>query len=120
MSTFPTPALEYTFWDLAADFEDALRSLIDHGHPVNNLTFTVKQSHLDEEPKMTGLAPTPRFTLAWASKDGRPIDPPLNQALLDTLPVKPAKPNTPDPGQEWDKIYDYLLLRIRAHYNHQL
>lgn len=120
MSTFPTPNLDYTFWDMAADFEDALRSLIDHGHPLNNLTFTLRQTRVDEEPDTTGLAPTPRFTLAWASKDGQPVDPLLHQALLETLPVKAAKPNTPSPHQEWEKIYDYLLLRIEAHYSHHL
>lgn len=120
MSAFPMPALEYTFWDLAADFEDALRAIIDSGHPVGNLTFTVRESHVDYEPEMTGLPPTPRFTLAWTSRDGLPIDPPLNQALLETLPVKAAKPNTPNPDQEWIQIYDYLLLRIKAHYSHEL
>lgn len=120
MNSFPTPALPYTFWDLAADFEDALRYLIDSGHPVNNVVFGVQESHVLHEPEMSGIPATPLFTLAWTSRDGLPLPPPLTQALVDALPVKPAKPNTQHPDDEWAKIYDYLLLRIRAHYDHQL
>jgi hypothetical protein len=120
MNTLATPASQYTFWDLAADFEDALRQLIEQGHPVNNLVFTVHPTPMDEEPPMSAAPPAPRFTLAWTSGDGAPIEPPLHQALLDTIPVKPATPNTQDPPGEWEKIYDYLVLRIQAHYSGQL
>lgn len=120
MSTFPPPNLQYTFWNLASDFEDALRGLIEAGYAVNNVVFGLSDPRTDQYPQVPGQEPKDRFILTWQTRDGEDIEQDLDQALLDGMPVKPALPNTDDPQTEWANIYEYILLRIRAHYNHEL
>lgn len=120
VSTFPPPSGKYDFWNLAEDFEDALKMLLDGGHPLNNVAFILSDPRLDQYPRVPGEQPVTRFVLTWTSRDGEPLDEDLEQALLDTIPVRPATPKTEDPGAEWDKIHEYISLRIQARYSDKL
>lgn len=115
MSSLKTPPRIYTFWELAADFEDAFRALIEQGHDLNLVQFAVKEAPEQPEPPMSMVSPVPMYTLTWTAKDGLPLPGPLNQALLDSMPVKPATPNDSDPDEQWTKINEYILLRTQAH-----
>lgn len=120
VTTFPTPARKYDFWNLAADFEDSVRMLIERGYPLNNVLFTLSEPRVDDHPDTPGEEPATRFLLTWISKDGQPLEDELEQALLDTIPITPATPNTKDPREEWTKLHEYILLRVRAHYSGEL
>lgn len=120
VSTFPPPSGKYDFWDLAADFEDSMRTLIETGHALNNVLFILSKPRVDQYPQVPGEQPATRFVLTWASKNRAPIEEDLEQALLDTIPVKPATPRTEDPKGEWIKIHEYILLRIHARYAGEL
>lgn len=114
MNNMRTPALEYTFWDLACDFEDALRTLVEKCYDVNLVEFVLQEAEPDPEPEGSTAVATPKFTLGWKSRDGQPVDPAFRQALLDYLPVKAATPNTKDLQADWTGLYEYILLRVRA------
>ncbi len=114
------PALEYTFWDLSVDFEDALRQLVDAGHDVNLVDFILQEVEPPAEPEGSTVTPEPKFTLAWKKKGERGIPPPLALALASVLPVKAATPNTADPQEDWTNIREYIFLRTKARYSGEI
>ncbi len=120
VSKFPPLSRKYDFWDLAADFEDSMRALIERGYPLNNVAFALSDPRTDQYPQVPGESPATRFLLTWTSRDGSPIEETLEQALLESIPITPATPRTEDPETEWTKIHDYILLRISAHYSGEL
>jgi len=120
LKTFPTPTQKYDFWNLAADFEDSMRMLIERGYPLNNVRFTLSDPRVDDYPDTPGEEPATRFLLTWTSLDGEPLEDELEQALLDTIPIRAATPTTKEPREEWTKLHEYILLRISAHYSGDL